>query len=59
MVVLELCAQQQIAENQRILGNHDADRIIDCPHRGQSMGVLSDPTRTLHKIVGIPGISSL
>jgi hypothetical protein len=43
MVVLELSTHQQIAYDARVLGDLDANGIIDCPHRGQSMGVRSNP----------------
>ena len=59
MVMLELGTHQQVSNDQCIFRNLDANRIIDCPHRGQSMGVRSDATRTLHKMVGVPGVASL
>jgi len=43
MVVLKLGSHKQIANKSGIFGNFDAHRVIDCPHRGQSMGVRSDP----------------
>ncbi len=43
MVVLELGSHEQVADNSRIFGNFNAHGIVDCPHRGQSMGVRSDP----------------
>ena len=59
MVVLELGTHQQVAYNARILGNFNANGIVDCPHRGQSMGVRSNPAGTLHKMLGVPWIASL
>jgi hypothetical protein len=59
MVVLELGTHQQIAYDARVLGNFDANGIIDCPHRGQSMGVRSNPAGALDKMLGIPGVASL
>ena len=59
MVVLKLSAHQQIANDQRVLGDFNANGIVDCPHRGQSMGVRSNPAGTLHKMLGVPGIASL
>jgi len=59
MVVLELGAHQQVADDARVLGNLDADGVIDCPHRGQSMGVRSNPAGALHEMLGIPGVAPL
>jgi hypothetical protein len=58
MVVLELGTHQKIANDSRVLGNFDANGIIDCPHRGQRMGVRSDPAGALDKMMGISGITS-
>jgi len=59
MVMLELGTHQKVAYDSRVFGNFDADGIIDCPHRGQSVGVSSDATGALNKMMGIPGITSL
>jgi len=59
VIMLELSAHQKISNDARILGDFYAHGIVDCPHRGQSMGVRSDPAGTLNKMMGIPGISSL
>ena len=59
MIVLKLGTHQQVANDACIFWYFDSDGIIDCPHRGQSMGVRSDPAGALHKVVGIPGISAL
>ena len=59
MILLELGAVQQISDNTSVVGNGNANGIFDCPHRGQIMGVRSDPARTLHKQGGIPGIPPL
>jgi hypothetical protein len=59
MVMLELGTHQKVAYDSRVFGNFDANGIIDCPHRGQSVGVGSDPTGALNKMMGIPGITSL
>ena len=59
MVVLKLGTHQQISNDQRIWGNLNSNRIVDCPHRGQSMGVRSDAARALHKMMGVPGVASL
>jgi hypothetical protein len=59
MIVLELGTHQQVADDACVFWNFDTDGIIDCPHRGQSMGVRSDPTGALHKMMGIAGVSAL
>jgi hypothetical protein len=59
MVMLELGSHEQVTNNSSIFGYFDAHRIVDCPHRGQSMGVRSDAARTLDEMVGIPRIASL
>jgi len=59
MIVLELSSHQKISNDSCVFRNFDAHRIIDCPHRGQSMGVRSDPAGTLNKMMGIPGIAPL
>ena len=59
MIMLELGAHKKVTDDSGILGNFNPHRIIDCPHRGQSMCVRSDAAGALHKMVGIPGISAL
>ena len=59
MIMLELGTHQKVANDACVFWYFNADGIIDCPHRGQSMGVRSDPAGTLYKMVGIPGISAL
>jgi hypothetical protein len=59
VVVLELGAHEKVAHESRIFRDFDAHGIIDCPHRGQSMGVGSDSAGALHKMMGIPRIASL
>ena len=57
--MLELGTHEKIANDARVFGYLDADCVIDCPHRGQSMCVSSDTAGALHEMVGIPGISAL
>ena len=59
VVMLELGSHQQVADDTCIVGNLYANGIFDCPHRGQSMGVRSDPAGALHEMMCIPGIPSL
>ena len=59
VIVLELGAHQQVAYDARILGYFDTHGIVDCPHRGQSMGVRSDAAGALHKVMGVPWVSAL
>ena len=59
MIMLKLGAHEKVADDARIFWDFNTDCIIDCPHRGQSMGVGSDATGALHKMVGIPGIPAL
>ena len=59
VIMLELGTHEQVANDARIFGYFDADCIIDCPHRGQSMCVGSDAAGALHEMVRIPGISAL
>jgi len=56
MIVLELGAVEEIADDSGVVGNFYLDRIFDCPHRGQGMGQRSDPAGALDKMMGIPGI---
>jgi hypothetical protein len=59
VIMLELGTHKKIANDTRIFGYFDSDGIVDCPHRGQRMGVGSDTAGALNKVVGIPGIPSL
>jgi hypothetical protein len=59
VIVLELGAHEKIPNDSGIFRDLNAHGIIDCPHRGQSMGVRSDPAGALHKMMGIPRIASL
>jgi hypothetical protein len=59
MIVLKLRAVEQVADKARIGRNLYIDCIFDCPHRGQSMCVRSDPAGTLHEMVGIARIATL
>ena len=59
VIMLELGAHKQVSNDARIVGYFNPNGVIDCPHRGQSMGVRSDAAGALHKMVGIPGISAL
>ena len=59
MIMLELSAHQKVSNDMCIFRYFNPHGIIDGPHRGQSMCVRSDAAGTLHKMVGIPGISAL
>ena len=59
MVMLALGAVEQITDNTCILGDFDANGIFDCPHRGQIMGVRSDPAGSLDEQRGVTRIPSL
>ena len=59
MIMLKLGPHEQVADDPRIWGNFNANRVIDCPHRGQSMCVRSDAAGALYKMVGIPRVSAL
>ena len=59
MIVLELSSHQKISNDSCVFGYLHANGVIDCPHRGQSMGVRSDATGSLYKMMGIPGIAPL
>ena len=59
VIVLELGAHKKVSYDSCIFRDLDAHGIIDCPHRGQSMGVCSDPARALHKMMCIPRIAPL
>jgi hypothetical protein len=59
MVMLELGGMHHVPDQSGIFGNLNIDCGFDCPHRGQSMGVRSDATGTLHEMVCVPGIAPL
>jgi hypothetical protein len=59
VIMLKLGAHKQVTDDARIFRDFNTHCIIDCPHRGQGMGVRSDAAGTLHKMVGIPGVSAL
>jgi hypothetical protein len=50
---------QEIPQDARIVRDPDFYRIFNCPHRGQGMGVGSNPAGALCKMMGIPGITTL
>jgi len=58
MILLILGSMQEVPKDAGIFGNLYTHGMFHCPHRGQSMGVGSDSTGTLHKMVGVPGIST-
>jgi hypothetical protein len=59
VIMLELGAHQKVSNDACIFRYFNLYGIIDCPHRGQGMCVRSDAAGALHKMVGIPGISTL
>jgi hypothetical protein len=59
VVVLELCAMKKVSYDTCVFGNFDFYCIFDCPHRGQSMCVRSDPAGALNKMLGIAGVTAL
>ena len=59
VVMLELCAMQQVSDQSCIFRYLYANGVFDCPHRGQSMCVRSEPARTLNKMVSISWVPSL
>ena len=59
MIVLHLCAMQQVPKYPSIFGNLYANRIFDCPHRGQSMDVRSDAAGSRDKMLGVAWITPL
>jgi hypothetical protein len=50
---------QQVSDQARVFRYFNANRVFDCPHRGQSMCVRSDAAGALYKVMCITGISSL
>jgi hypothetical protein len=59
VVMLKLRTVKQVSNNTCICRDLYADGVFDCPHRGQSMGVSSDPAGSLHEVLCISGIPSL
>ena len=59
VILLELGPVQKIPQDACIVRNPDFYRIFNCPHRGQGMGVGSDPAGALGKVMGIPGVPAL
>jgi hypothetical protein len=59
VIVLVLRAVHEVADQTRVLRDLHADGVVDCPHRGQSMDVRSDPAGALHEVLGIPRIAPL
>jgi hypothetical protein len=59
VVVLILSPVQQVADQTGDFGNLYTSGAFNCPHRGQTVDVRSDPTGTLHKVIGVPGITPL
>ena len=59
MIMLKLGAHQQVSDQTGIFRNLHADGVFNCPHRGQSMGIRSDPAGSCHKMVRIPWIPPL
>jgi hypothetical protein len=59
VVLLELGAHQQIPDDASIVRDLYTNSAFYCPHRGQVVGVSSDPAGTLGKQWCIPGIPSL
>jgi hypothetical protein len=50
---------QQVSDKTGVLGYFYADRVFDCPHRGQSMCVRSDAAGALYEVMCVTGISAL
>jgi len=59
MIMLKLGTMKQVSHNPGIFRNLYSNRIFDCPHRGQSMWVSSDPAGALDKMVCIARITPL
>jgi hypothetical protein len=59
VVLLVQGTVHEVADDPRILRNLHADGVFDCPHRGQSMDVRSNPAGALHEMLGIPRIAPL
>jgi hypothetical protein len=59
VIMLVLGTVHEVSDNAGIFGNLHANRVVDCPHRGQSMDVRSDPAGALHEMLGIARITPL
>jgi hypothetical protein len=59
VVMLELGSHQQVSDDTSIVGDLYTNSAFHCPHRGQVVGVGSDPAGTLGKERCIPGIPPL
>jgi hypothetical protein len=57
VVMLKLGTMKQVSKNTCIVGYFDAYGIFNCPHRGQVMGVSSDPAGSLNKKWGISWVT--
>lgn len=57
MIVLDLGTMEQIANQAGVWGDFDTNGVFDCPHRGQSMDVRSDPAGALHKMLRVTRIA--
>jgi len=56
--MLKLGSVQQISDETGTFGNFYANGVFDCPHRGQGMGVRSDPAGPLNKMMGVLGVAA-
>ncbi len=59
VILLVLGPVQKIPQDACVVRNPYFNCIFNCPHRGQGMGVSSDPAGTLGKVMGIPWIPAL
>lgn len=59
VIMLELSAVKKVSHYTRSVRYLDANCIFDCPHRGQSMCVRSDPARSLNKMLCISRVPAL
>ena len=59
VVVLHLGAVKHISDQARVFRNLDADRVFDCPHRGQSMNQRSDAAGSCDKMLRVTRIPPL
>lgn len=59
VIMLKLCAVKEVSEDTSVFRYLDTHSAFYCPHRGQGMGICSDPAGSLDKVMGITGIPSL
>lgn len=59
VVLLELGAHEQVTNDPGVVGDLHANSTFNCPHRGQVVGVSSDPAGALGEERCIPGVPSL